>query len=41
MEASTRAAGKRFGVEFGEGFRQYRGHAYPQSPLLQALLGLK
>jgi N-acetylglucosamine malate deacetylase 1 len=41
MEASTRAIGKRFGVEFGEGFRQYRGHAYPQSPLLQALLGLK
>jgi len=39
MEASTRAAGKRFGVQFGEGFRQYRGHAYPHSPLLQELLG--
>lgn len=39
MEASTRAVGSRFGVEFGEGFRQYRGHAYPQTPLLQELLG--
>jgi LmbE family N-acetylglucosaminyl deacetylase len=38
MEESTRAAGKRFGVQFGEGFRQYRGHAYPHSPLLQELL---
>jgi LmbE family N-acetylglucosaminyl deacetylase len=38
MEASTRATGKQFGFEFGEGFRQYRGHAYPQTPLLQELL---
>jgi LmbE family N-acetylglucosaminyl deacetylase len=39
MEAATRAAGGAFGCEFGEGFRQYRGHAYPQTPLLQELLG--
>jgi len=39
MEAATRAAGAKFGFEFGEGFRQYRGHAYPQTPLLQELLG--
>lgn len=39
MEAGTRAVGSRIGVEFGEGFRQYRGHAYPQTPLLQELLG--
>jgi LmbE family N-acetylglucosaminyl deacetylase len=38
MEASTRATGERFGVQFGEGFRQYRGHAYPNTPLLQELL---
>jgi LmbE family N-acetylglucosaminyl deacetylase len=39
MEAATRAAGAKFGFEFGEGFRQYRGHAYPHTPLLQELLG--
>ena len=39
MEASTRAAGERFGFRFGECFRQYKGHAYPQTPLLQELLG--
>lgn len=39
MEAATRATGTKFGCEFGEGFRQYRGHPYPQAPLLQELLG--
>jgi LmbE family N-acetylglucosaminyl deacetylase len=39
MEKSTRAAGAKFGFEFGEGFRQYLGHAYPKSPALQELLG--
>jgi LmbE family N-acetylglucosaminyl deacetylase len=39
MEAATRDAGEKFGVRYGEGFRQYRGHAYPQTPLLQDLLG--
>ncbi len=40
MEKYTRAAGASFGFEFGECFRQYRGHAYPQTPLLQELLGV-
>lgn len=39
MERWTRARGQLAGVEYGEGFRQYRGHAYPQSGLLQEWLG--
>lgn len=39
MERWSRARGQLAGCEFGEGFRQYRGHPYPQSPLLQQLLG--
>jgi LmbE family N-acetylglucosaminyl deacetylase len=39
MERWTRARGELVGVEYGEGFRQYRGHAYPQSGLLEELLG--
>ena len=35
----TRACGMRFGFQAAEGFRQYRGHPYPASPLLQELLG--
>jgi len=31
--------GKAFGVAFAEGFRHYRHHPYPRTPLLQALLG--
>jgi hypothetical protein len=27
------------GVEFGEGFRGFRGQGFPQSPLLEELLG--
>jgi LmbE family N-acetylglucosaminyl deacetylase len=38
MERWTRANGQRAGVEFAEGFRQYRGHPYPETPLLQDLL---
>jgi LmbE family N-acetylglucosaminyl deacetylase len=38
MEDWTRLCGKRAGILFGEGFRQYRGHPYPQEPLLQELL---
>jgi LmbE family N-acetylglucosaminyl deacetylase len=38
MERWTRASGQRAGVEFAEGFRQYRGHPYPETPLLQDLL---
>jgi len=39
MENWARARGKLAGVEFAEGFRQYKGHPYPQSPLLQEMLG--
>lgn len=39
MERWTRRRGRDFGVEFAEGFRQYRHHPYPQTPLLQDLLG--
>jgi LmbE family N-acetylglucosaminyl deacetylase len=39
MERWTRARGALAGCEFGEGFRRYRGHAYPQSPWLEELLG--
>lgn len=38
MENWTRASGARAGVELAEGWRQYKGHPYPQSPLLQKLL---
>ena len=39
MERWTRECGRRAGIEFGEGFRIYKGHPYPQSPLLEELLG--
>jgi LmbE family N-acetylglucosaminyl deacetylase len=39
MERWTRDCGALAEVDYGEGFRQYRGHAYPQSPLLQELIG--
>jgi N-acetylglucosamine malate deacetylase 1 len=39
MERWTRRRGEQAGVAHGEGFRQYRGHPYPGSPLLQELLG--
>src|SRR5205085_7829255 len=38
MERWTRETGRRAGVEFAEGFRQYQGHPYPATPLLQDLL---
>ncbi|MGC4052174.1 MAG: PIG-L family deacetylase [Paludibaculum sp.] len=38
MEAWCRSRGALAGVEFAEGFRQYGGHAYPRTPLLQELL---
>lgn len=38
MERWTRERGQLAGVEYAEGFRQYRGHPYPASPLLQELL---
>jgi LmbE family N-acetylglucosaminyl deacetylase len=39
IEEWTRACGCRAGLEFGEGFRLYKGHPYPQTPLLEELLG--
>jgi LmbE family N-acetylglucosaminyl deacetylase len=39
MERWTRERGAIGGVAYGEGFRRYTGHAYPQSCLLAELLG--
>jgi N-acetylglucosamine malate deacetylase 1 len=39
MERWTRETGRAWGVPFAEEFRQRRGHPYPESPLLQELLG--
>lgn len=38
MEEWTRSRGRLCGVEWAEGWRQYMGHAYPRTPLLQELL---
>lgn len=38
MTQWTRKRGAEAGLEYGEGFRQYLGHPYPESPLLQQLL---
>lgn len=38
MEEWTRTVGTQCGVKYAEGFRQYPGHPYPQSPLLETLL---
>lgn len=37
MERWTRHAGRHAGFEYGEGFRRYRGHPYPQTPVLEQL----
>jgi LmbE family N-acetylglucosaminyl deacetylase len=39
MAGLSRKRGAEFGVEWAEGFRQYRHEPYPRSPLLQTLLG--
>ncbi|MCS7316533.1 MAG: PIG-L family deacetylase [Bryobacterales bacterium] len=39
MEEWTRRAGSHAGIPLGEGFRRYKGHPYPQTPLLEELLG--
>jgi N-acetylglucosamine malate deacetylase 1 len=41
MEQWTRSRGALAGIDFGEGFRRYAGHPYPQTPLLEELLGSK
>jgi N-acetylglucosamine malate deacetylase 1 len=40
MKAWTRENGARAGLDYAEGFRRYKGHPYPQTPLLEELLGL-
>jgi LmbE family N-acetylglucosaminyl deacetylase len=39
MRAWSARQGKAFGVEYAEGFRQYRNQPYPRTPLLQELVG--
>jgi len=39
MEDWTRSRGRLAGIEYAEGFRRYPGHPYPQTPLLEELLG--
>ena len=39
MQTWTRENGKRAGVEYAEGFRRYKGHPYPQTGLLEELVG--
>jgi LmbE family N-acetylglucosaminyl deacetylase len=39
MTAWTKFRGQTFGVAYAEGFRQYRHHPYPSTPLLQELMG--
>ena len=41
MEKWTRERGAIVGIDFGEGFRRYPGHPYPQTPLLEELLGFR
>ena len=39
MRAWTQENGRRAGFEYAEGFRRYKGHPYPESPLLEELVG--
>ncbi len=39
METWTRGRGVLAGLDYAEGFRRYAGHPYPQTPLLEELLG--
>jgi LmbE family N-acetylglucosaminyl deacetylase len=41
MEDWTRSRGRLAGLDYAEGFRRYPGHPYPQTPLLEELLGSK
>ncbi len=38
MERWTRESGRRAGCQFAEGFRRYKGHPYPRTPVLEDLL---
>jgi len=39
MEEWTHLRGQSYGVKYAEGFRQYKHHPYPTSPLLQEMVG--
>jgi LmbE family N-acetylglucosaminyl deacetylase len=39
MERGARERGALGGLELAEGFRRYKGHPYPETPLLEELLG--
>jgi LmbE family N-acetylglucosaminyl deacetylase len=39
MDRSTANRGKLVNIAYGEGFRLYKGHPYPQTPLLEEALG--
>jgi len=39
MKRWSEHRGRQIGAAYGEGFRQHKGHAYPQDDLLAALLG--
>jgi len=39
MRRWSAVSGERIGVEYAEGFRQHRGHAYPQDNYLMQVLG--
>ncbi len=39
MELWTKSRGSEAGVQYAEGFRRYPGHPYPQSPLMEDLVG--
>jgi hypothetical protein len=41
MERWTRDRGALVGVDYGEGYRRYAGHPYPETPVLEELLGSK
>jgi hypothetical protein len=41
MDRWTRTRGKLAGIDLGEGFRRYGGHPFPDTPLLEELLGSK
>jgi LmbE family N-acetylglucosaminyl deacetylase len=41
MERWTRERGALVGIDLGEGYRHYAGHPYPETPLLEELLGSK
>jgi hypothetical protein len=39
MERWARECGEPGGLKLAEGFRRYKGHPYPETPLLEELLG--